>query len=395
MRRLVIVLAQIAAGWGSTALPPAPHPSSQYPNGHSCSNDSDCMSGDCHKGWWPYNNKCKDPPMVPTTAPTVERWFSGSWFSGSWFSGWPRWRGSGVASYGKTAESEESWWSYFEKKLSWLNPYTTVRNEIRNEIEHIANYVIELLSYWIELFACNILSFLVPKDGEDCSNREVVAVFGGTFTYKEWERKPDKSQCMRELGLWLSQKWFLFFSVADMGKALWVFIFIVLLLYYGIWLAIFYIALTVLTMKLGWQETFNLICDPFLWYYKWLFTNSWPMLFSDSTMLVSKAGLTLAITLGLKYVCRRVFPARLAEPGINDLQAGMERVEELLHRILNHVGNAAGGGGGDGGGDGGDDAPDNGGGHSFIGLMVVLLLLASSVILGSRYGPIIMEVLEL
>ena len=111
-------------------------------------------------------------------------------------------------------------------------------------------------------------------------------------------------------------------------------------------------------------------------------------------MLVSKAGLTLAITLGLKYVCRRVFPARLAEPGINDLQAGMERVEELLHEILNHVGNA-GGGGGDGGGDGGDDAPDNGGGHSFIGLMVVLLLLASSVILGSRYGPIIMEVLEL
>lgn len=111
-------------------------------------------------------------------------------------------------------------------------------------------------------------------------------------------------------------------------------------------------------------------------------------------MLVSKAGLTLAITLGLKYVCRRVFPANLAEPGINDLQAGMERVEELLHRILNHVGNAAGGGGGDGGGDGGDDAPDNGGGHSFIGLMVVLLLLASSVILGSRYGPIIMEVLE-
>ena len=338
--------------------------------------------------------------MVPTTAPTVERWFSGSWssgswFSGSWFSGWPWRRGSGVASYfGKTAESEESWWSYFEKKLSWLNPYTTVRNEIRNDILHIANYVIELLSYWIELFACNILSFLVPKDGEDCSNREVVAVFGGTFTYKEWERKPDKSQCMRELGLWLSQKWFLFFSVADMGKALWVFIFIVLLLYYGIWLAIFYIALTVLTMKLGWQETFNLICNPLLWYYKWLFTNSWPMLFSDSTMLVSKAGLTLAITLGLKYVCRRVFPANLAEPGINDLQAGMERVEELLHRILNHVGNAAGGGGGDGGGDGGDDAPDNGGGHSFIGLMVVLLLLASSVILGSRYGPIIMEVLE-
>ena len=404
MRRLVIVLAQIAAGWGSTALQPTPRPSSHnYPNGHSCSNDSDCKSGDCHKGWWPYDNKCKDPSMVPATAPTVERWFSGSWFSGywfsgswssgSWFSGRPWWRGSGVASYGKTAESEESWWSYFEEKLSWLNPYTRLRNEIKNEMADIVSYGIGFVSYGIELFACNILSFLEPKDGEDCFNREVVAA-----TYGEWKRKPE-SQCKRKLGLWLSQKWFLL-SVADMGNAFWVFIFIVLLLYYGIWSALFYIALTVLTMKLGWQETFNLICDPLLWYYKWLFTNSWPMLFSNYTMLVSKAGLTLAITLGLKYVCRR---ARLAEPTINDLQVGIQGNRDLLRQILdrigngggdNHPGDGPGGGGGDGGGDGGDDAPDNGGGHSFIGLMVVLLLLASSVILGSRYGPIIMEVLE-
>ena len=109
-------------------------------------------------------------------------------------------------------------------------------------------------------------------------------------------------------------------------------------------------------------------------------------------MLVSKAGLTLAITLGLKYVCRR---ARLAEPTINDLQVGIQGNRDLLRQILdrigngggdNHPGDGPGGGGGDGGGDGGDDAPDNGGGHSFIGLMVVLLLLASSVILGSRNG---------
>jgi len=33
----------------------------KYPNGHSCSKDSECESGDCHKGDGPYKNKCKTP----------------------------------------------------------------------------------------------------------------------------------------------------------------------------------------------------------------------------------------------------------------------------------------------------------------------------------------------
>ena len=46
----------------------------KYPNGHSCSKDSECESGDCHKGDGPYKNKCKTPSSpsrrLSSTKPT-------------------------------------------------------------------------------------------------------------------------------------------------------------------------------------------------------------------------------------------------------------------------------------------------------------------------------------
>jgi len=52
---------------------PVPRPSShKYPNGHSCSKDSECKSGDCHKHDGPFKNKCKEssPVPSPTKKPT-------------------------------------------------------------------------------------------------------------------------------------------------------------------------------------------------------------------------------------------------------------------------------------------------------------------------------------
>ena len=135
-----------------------------------------------------------------------------------------------------------------------------------------------------------------------------------------------------------------------------------MLLYYGHshFILYLYLALSVSALIIGWQDTLNFVCGALVWYYKWLFTNSWPMQFSDPTMLVFKAGLTLAITFGLKYICRR---ANLAEPTINDLQVGIHGNRDLLRQILDRIGNGGGDNHpGDGPGGGGGDGGDGGGG---------------------------------